>query len=261
MPRASAQSSDCRDRRRPQAAAVRQGRARPGSTERIRFFDVKHIKAELTIDTKKHEVRGVVTHTLSPLHPYLTQVELDCGPKLKVTKVTVGDEAGRRATSPPRTASCRSRSTRPTGPATPSTLAIEYAGSPDRGLYFVVPEPRLSREAAVVLDPGRVRGHAPLAPLLRLSQRARHQRDDHHGREAPVRPVQRRPGRNQGQRRQHDDLPLEDERAARQLPDLAGRGGFRRLPRPGRRPAGRLLRGQARRRGDGAAVHGQDARR
>ena len=47
--------------------------ARPGSTERIRFFDVKHIKAELTIDTQKREVRGMVTHTLSPLHPYLTQ--------------------------------------------------------------------------------------------------------------------------------------------------------------------------------------------
>ena len=44
-----------------------------------------------------------------------------------------------------------------------------------------------------------------------------------------------------------------------ELPDLAGRGRLRGLSRPGRRSAGRLLRGQERRRGDGAAVHGQDA--
>ena len=56
-----------------------------------------------------------------------------------------------------------------------------------------------------------------------------------------------------------DDLPLEDGRALRQLPDLAGRRRLLRLSRQGRRPAGGLLRGQAGRRGDGAAVHGQDA--
>ena len=50
----------------PDAATVRQGRARPGKPSDIRFFDVKHIKAELTIDTKKREVRGTVTHTLTP---------------------------------------------------------------------------------------------------------------------------------------------------------------------------------------------------
>ena len=48
-------------KRRPFAKA-----GTPRRTERIRFFDVKHIKAELTIDTRKREVRGVVTHSLSP---------------------------------------------------------------------------------------------------------------------------------------------------------------------------------------------------
>ena len=43
-------------------------------------------------------------------------------------------------------------------------------------------QPGLPREAALHLDPGRGRGHAPLAPLLRLPQRPRHDRDDRHGR-------------------------------------------------------------------------------
>lgn len=49
----------------------------PRQEERIRYVDIKHIKAELTLATQKKEVRGTVTHTLSPLHPYLTRVELD----------------------------------------------------------------------------------------------------------------------------------------------------------------------------------------
>ena len=77
---------------RPPSGRPSAGRSRspgtPRREERIRYFDVKHVKAELTLATKQKEVRGTVTHTLSPLHPYLTRVELDCGPELKVTKVT-----------------------------------------------------------------------------------------------------------------------------------------------------------------------------
>ena len=65
----------------------------PRQTERIRFFDVKHIKAKLAVDTANHKVSGVVTHTISPLHPFLSQIELDCGPDLKVTKVSAGPSA------------------------------------------------------------------------------------------------------------------------------------------------------------------------
>ena len=42
---------------------------------------------------QEEEVRGTVTHTLSPLHPYLTQVELDCGSEAQGDKVTVGPKA------------------------------------------------------------------------------------------------------------------------------------------------------------------------
>src|SRR5262245_12541522 len=81
---------------RPGPAPTRRPFARPGTprrTERIRSVDVQHIKAELTLDTQKREVRGTVTHTLRPLHPYLTRLELDCGPKLRVVRVAAGAKA------------------------------------------------------------------------------------------------------------------------------------------------------------------------
>jgi aminopeptidase N len=111
----------------------------PAQTERIRFFDVKHIKAELTIDTKKREVRGTVTHTMSALHPYLTQVVLDCGPKLRVTKVTAGPKAV-PCTFNARADSLTIKLDRAYRADESFDLAITYAGSPEKGLYFVLPE-------------------------------------------------------------------------------------------------------------------------
>jgi aminopeptidase N len=123
-------------------ARTRQPFAKPGTprqTERIRFFDVKHIKAELTIDPKKRDVRGKVTHTLTPLHPYLTKIELDCGPELKVSKATVGAQA-----TPCKFDVKHDKLSvtldKPYGPGDPIDLVIHYAGSPHQGLYFVVPE-------------------------------------------------------------------------------------------------------------------------
>ncbi len=142
---ASAAGSTARGQAPPESSKEtpkRQPFARPGTarqTERIRFFDVKHIKAELSIDAKKRDVRGKVTHTLSPLHPYLTSLELDCGPKLKVAKVTVGNSA----------TACKFdikhdklavTLDKPYGMADSIDLAIHYSGSPEQGLYFVVPE-------------------------------------------------------------------------------------------------------------------------
>jgi aminopeptidase N len=111
----------------------------PRRTERIRFFDVKHIKAELSIDTKKRELRGTVTHSLSPLHPYLQQVELDCGPQLKVSRVTVGPK-GNRCTFATKDGKLAVTLDKAYGLGDTLELAIEYTGMPDRGLYFVMPE-------------------------------------------------------------------------------------------------------------------------
>ena len=79
----------------------------PRQTERIRFFDVKHIKAELTIDTKKREVRGMVTHTLTPLHPYLDQDRARLRARAQGQQVTVGSKRDAVQIRRPRTASCR----------------------------------------------------------------------------------------------------------------------------------------------------------
>ena len=142
----------------------------PRQAERIRFFDVKHIKAELTVDTKNHKISGVVTHTLSPMHPFLNQIELDCGPELSVTKVTAGAECERPASSRRSTASFRSSSTRHTARTTPSTWPSAYSGSPVARALFRRPGRPVSQEDAFLLDPGRVRGYAALASMLRLSQ-------------------------------------------------------------------------------------------
>ncbi len=112
----------------------------PPKTERIRYFDVKHIKAEVAIDPSGRTIKGTVTHTLSPLHPHLTTLELDCGKELKVGRVTVG----------PKKTPCvftRKGDTlaitldRPHGPDETIDLAVEYQGSPDRGLHFIQPDP------------------------------------------------------------------------------------------------------------------------
>ena len=112
----------------------------PRQVERIRFFDVKHVKAALTLDTKKRDVRGTVTHTLSPLHPFLTQVELDCGPDLKVTRVTAGTP------TVPCVFSTKDSKLLVTldkayGPGDTLDLVIEYSGSPAARAPFRLADP------------------------------------------------------------------------------------------------------------------------
>ena len=98
--------------------------------------------------------------------------------------------------------------------------------------------------------------------LATTTQRARHQRDDRHRAEKPLFVLSN--GVLVETKENADNTTTYHWKMnvphVSYLISLAG-VRFRRLSRPGRRPAGRLLRGQARRRGDGAAVHGQDARR
>jgi aminopeptidase N len=125
----------------------------PRQAERIRFFDVKHIKAELTLATKKREVRGTVTHTLSPLHPYLTKVELDCGSELKVTKVTVGPTAVACAftTKDDKLSVTLDKAH---GPGENLDLTIEYHGSPEHGLTFVPNDPAYPEKPSAIWTQG-----------------------------------------------------------------------------------------------------------
>ena len=114
----------------------------PRQTERIRTFDVKHIRAEIRLDTKGAEIRGTVTHTITPLHASLATVTLDCAAELKVSKVTAGLKG-----SPNSCKFERKNETliialdRPYGPDETLDVAVNYSGvSPKQGLYFIEPD-------------------------------------------------------------------------------------------------------------------------
>ena len=158
----------------------------PRQTERIREVDIKHIKAELTLDLGKKEVRGTVTHTPDPAPSLPDQDRARLRAEAQGLPGHGRPAARPRASSRTRERSSRSRSTSLTGPTTPSTWRSRYAGIARVGPAFRDPGPGLSREAAGHLDAGRGRGQPPLAPLLRLSQRPRHDRDDHHRRQAAL---------------------------------------------------------------------------
>ncbi len=131
------------DAPRPPQKPTRQPFAKPGAparNERIRFYDVKHIKAELTIDAAKRTLAGVATHTLSPLHPRMSSLDLDCGSKLIVNKVTVGS-AKTSCQFRQEGDSLRVTLDRPYAPGDEIVLAVDYKGSPTKGLYFIQPDP------------------------------------------------------------------------------------------------------------------------
>lgn len=123
----------------------------PKQRERVRQFDVRHVKAELTLDPKAAggagEVRGTVTHTVAPVLGALTSVTLDCGAELKVSKVTAGPSGKPR----PCTFSSRGDALTVTldrayADGEVFDLAVTYAGTPRQGLYLVPDDPS---------DPGR----------------------------------------------------------------------------------------------------------
>jgi aminopeptidase N len=138
----------------PGGAPTRRPFAQPGArkqVERLRTFDVKHIKGELTFDVKKKEIRGTATHTIAALFPGLDSVTLDCGANLKVSKVAIG----------PKDCKFEIKGTDLTialdhgyGPDEPFDLAVTYVGSPSTGLHFVQPDPDHPDRAPIVWTVG-----------------------------------------------------------------------------------------------------------
>ncbi len=116
--------------------------ARPGTPrrgERIRSFDVLHVKAELTIDMEKDSLAGSVAHTVAPLHAPLARMELDCGPSLEVSRVAVGpDGIEAPFERVGETLSITIDPPRPVGE--PFDAVVTYSGKPDNGLHFVPPD-------------------------------------------------------------------------------------------------------------------------
>ena len=123
----------------------------PRQAERVRTFDVRHIKGELILDTKKGEIRGTATHTIAPLYPGLDSLTLDCGAALKVSKVAVGPKACTYSQKGDELAITLDRGYS-LGEA--FDLAITYAGSPEKGVRFVKPDPDHPSRAACVWTVG-----------------------------------------------------------------------------------------------------------
>jgi aminopeptidase N len=122
------------------APAKRQPFSKPGApkqAERVRIFDVRHIKGELTLDIKKSEIRGTVTHTIAPLYPGLDAITLDCGEDLKVARVAIDSHACKFEQKGGELAV---RLDRAYGPDDIVKLAVTYSGSPKKGVRFVQPD-------------------------------------------------------------------------------------------------------------------------
>ncbi len=126
----------------PTPGADRRPFVKPGTprrSERVRTFDVEHIRAELTIDPSAATLKGTVTHTLKPLHPKLSVVTLDCGPKLKVGRVSL--VGGPELTFQHEGEKLAITLDRPYSPDESLSLAVEYSGAPERGMNFIPADP------------------------------------------------------------------------------------------------------------------------
>ncbi|WP_165072678.1 M1 family aminopeptidase [Paludisphaera rhizosphaerae] len=116
--------------------------AKPGTprrSERIRSFDVKHIRADLKLDLEAGTIAGTVAHTIAPLHAPLSRLELDCGAKLKVGRVTIG-AAGVEAPFEHKGDVLAITLDPPRPPGENFVATIAYSGKPEQGLHFVPPD-------------------------------------------------------------------------------------------------------------------------
>ncbi|AMV40654.1 M1 family aminopeptidase [Planctomyces sp. SH-PL62] len=116
--------------------------AKPGTprkAERIRSYDVKHIRADLKLDLEKGTIAGTVAHTIAPLHAPLARLELDCGPRLKVERATLG-AAGVELPFEHKgeTLAITIEPPRPAGEEFVTTIA--YSGATEQGLHFIPPD-------------------------------------------------------------------------------------------------------------------------
>ncbi len=117
--------------------------ALPGAPERWsrdRQVDVRHIQLEIEVDPHAEgdadALRGVATHTVRPFRDGLTELALDCV-ELTVSKCTVG---GRSARFEHESGTLRIALPAATRRGRDLRVAVHYAGTPRRGLYFVRPD-------------------------------------------------------------------------------------------------------------------------
>jgi aminopeptidase N len=108
----------------------------PMRWSRDRKFDVRHVKIEIAVDPAKKRIAGTVTHTVRPFQDGLTSVDFDCA-ELTVRRVTArGRKCGHRVEDGKLFVTLPS----PARKDRDLDIAVDYEGSPRRGLYFIAPD-------------------------------------------------------------------------------------------------------------------------
>ena len=122
-------------------------------SERTHSFDLQHVLLKLTLDELRKSVAGTATLSLRPVSANLETIEVDSA-ELRVHSVTLGE--GVRVPFEQSGETLRIRLPRPAAPADTITLAIEYDGTPRKGLFFVTPDKAHPRRPAQIWSQGEM---------------------------------------------------------------------------------------------------------
>ncbi len=114
--------------------------ALPGDTPhyaRDRIVDVRHIRLDIAIDPVAKRVSGTASHTFAPINDGVSHVEFDA---VEMTIGAVRLEGGGELAHSHADGRLRIDLGSPRQAGEELTVAIDYAASPRRGLYFVGPD-------------------------------------------------------------------------------------------------------------------------
>jgi len=108
----------------------------PSRWSRDRKVDVQRIRLEVALDFRRKSIAGTATHSFTPILDGVEALELDCV-DLRVRRVTM---RGRRLRFAHAEGVLSVRFPRPLRAGGKAEIAIEYSGTPRRGLYFCAPD-------------------------------------------------------------------------------------------------------------------------
>ncbi|MBI3404638.1 MAG: HEAT repeat domain-containing protein [Acidobacteria bacterium] len=103
---------------------------------RNRVYDLQHVRIEMSFDIAQRKIMGKVTHTLTPLHGDLSEVEFD-SVDLTIQKVSVGGQPAKFASANDK---LKIELPKPARPGESLNISIQYEGQPKRGLFFILPD-------------------------------------------------------------------------------------------------------------------------
>ena len=112
---------------------------------RDRVVDIRHVRLDIHLDLDQKRVRGSVAHSFSALNDGVTSIELDAVDLQISNARLVNGPAGIGDPGIPLRFSVSDAKVRieldtPRHPGEEITIALDYSGSPRRGLYFVGPD-------------------------------------------------------------------------------------------------------------------------